>query len=549
MLVRAIAEFPRERPYDSRTVNAVDHSWHNPKSKWRRMFLRRLATPLLTAIAFFFNVVFMAGFGVFFAMLSQGESLTWWVLSIFFGLALIFLVVGLFSVRTFRRMLRLKRDVLATDGRVCPWCRAVLSEPDDDDTVSCAACSVTLSSTAIRQYWADFSLNHIQAIMWHEEHHPRSDRWLRKWLNSMKPPAKAGRFRWPWAVLGTLPVLFIIGMVWWSTGNPYFTLIFGTLVAAMSVGAGYVAWRFQPGQDKDRYCASCDYQLAPSEVVSDRCPECAAVWTSPGAVYSGKRFDQRKFIAMNAGMTMVMLFIFFGMGPFWTTARIASDAKLMSKVITSRGFLFDAWAELNARTLSPEQTVELARGLMDRREKRATLERDAYDWLFMRIAADELPQELADEVYSGIIKSSVIAPQRARVGEEIVIGFESINRFQDPLTGVPQPAALFSGYFVGDDPTPHHRATNVQPLVGFGTRIISYGQTQRGYDGMSEKLTIVPQQAGPLKIHVRYWLVGVAMPAGGMSQPLTWNHDGTPVLPAGTVWAYEQTLEWTIEVE
>ncbi|HRP62345.1 MAG TPA: hypothetical protein PK400_03545 [Phycisphaerales bacterium] len=527
----------------------MDHSWHNPKSKWRKMYFRRLVSPLLAAAAFFFNVVLMVVLGVVISRLSPVEPFNWRVSSIFFGFGAICLIAALFSVRSFRRMVQLKRDVLATDGRVCPWCRAMMAEPDEDDMVMCAKCNVSMPSANIRQYWADFSLNHLQAIIWHEEHHPRSGRWLRKWINSTKSPANSGRFRWPWAVLGILPVLLITGMVWWMTGNPYFTMIFGTLVIAMSVGGSYLAWRFQPGQDKQRYCASCDYQLAPTEVVSDRCPECAAVWTAPGAVYSGKRFDHRKFTAMNVGMTLMMFFIIFGMGPLWTTARISSDAKLMSKVVTGRGFLFDEWTELNARTLSPEQTVELARGLMDRREKRATLERNAYDWLFMRIAAGELPQELADEVYSGIIKSNVIAPQRARVGEEIVIGFENVNRFQDPLTGVPQPAALFSGYFVGDDPTPHGRASNVQPIVGFGTRIISHGQTQMGYDGMSAKLTIVPERAGPLKIQVRYWLVGVAMAAGGMSQPIQWNDDGTPVLPAGTAWAYEHVLEATIDVQ
>lgn len=528
-------------------------SWKDPKSPWAKRAKRYqwLNTAYWIACG-----VFAIGFGIaaYLAMpplfVPIDDPLDWLFLLPLAGL-LWCAIFTLMLFRSARKYKRLIRDVPALDGAVCPWCWRAMTNAEHEAPAGAAArlcckrCKCEHPLEELQQYWVWMVLHMRTAGHWHVEHHPRRDTWFGRWRRSLfKEKAWYAKV----ATGSILPAIYIAGM-WWFMGASSLPHIVALLIffIAFAVFPSGMFWR----QGSTRHCVQCDYQVIPTpNVQQQRCPECGMDWSQPGSLISGKRPARSPSHNIRIATGVALLFVAFAAfmtAPLGLTSRIASTGLLMNQVTTGTGFLYTEWNVLAARNLTDEQRLDLARGLLQRRDSRSTLENDANQWFLDQIAADSLPADIVDEYLTGIIKARLLAPETAVVGEEISVGIENINRYQPPLAATTAPAIFFGGFLIGDDADACCRAEKVMSIISFGTRIVSYGMFNMPRE-QGAMVTITPDKPGPLHIRARYWIAGIPSGPGSMIQEIDWNEDGTPNFPPGTTWSYERVLEHTIEI-
>lgn len=263
----------------------------------------------------------------------------------------------------------------------------------------------------------------------------------------------------------------------------------------------------------------------------DHCPECGSNWNARGGVAYG-RLQRRPWVWM-VGAAMVALGFALIMSPLarrgWQF-RIMPTGSLIREITQApRGFTVDEWAALRARTLSPSQREQLARGLLDKRLRKTFFSADADNWIVAQITAGTLAPALRDRYYAEAVDAWIIGPETARVGEAVTLALGT--RLRHASTNNAKPLLLVGGYIVGEDAPPQSREDKALSASLVGQQRLHVADRDAG-PGRSPECVITPREPGVITIHAPIWVIYAP---GTTSMAITWQDDGTPTLPPGPV--------------
>ena len=340
-------------------------------------------------------------------------------------------------------------------------------------------------------------------------------------------------------------VLLVAFLVGWTTigDRPMLPLLLGLLPQLLIIAGSAVFGHtiFQRVGDS-RHCADCDYEVPPTGPIPPRCPECGNHWTRrTGLGMVQGRKAPLPWRRMGLGLALVLLGLSsIGLRlPGWNgLLRIVPDALLIETVVSPKsGFVTNEWAEINRRatTLTREQKIELAAGLLDRRLESHYLDNNAALWLETQIAAGALPAELVGRCYDEMVDLRLAGRETVREGQPLDVRLEATNAHHGGI-GRLDAVVAFGGFHVDDSPTPHGRENLVYPNLLDDPR---YEIELKGR----------ARQPGPVRVRAEAWIV--IAPAGSPAlqlSNLTWNPDGSPNLPAGAAWTKKVVLEKTVTV-
>lgn len=543
------------------STSLADQSWHNPRSRWRKRVRHVVmalvvagAIPAFAVLIFLSYMVYDAYFvpplpGMRPPGMDRDDLIVMSSMSVFMAAPLVFVLI---CAARFRRI---AQRVVDENGRICPWCRRPLVPSDAaPGEFRCEDCDAVHAIKEIEQYWVNWVLHMPEAARWHMRNHPRRDVWWRKFTAQMQAPAQIGKVQKGWVVFAISIFIAWFLFSWWSM-SLYPTLMLAVPMGITMAATAAITFRMRKRTGSGAFCASCEYQLPPERDELKKCPECASDWTVPGAVYTGKRqFMRREIIALSLVMLFCIVSFAFVLGTvdiIGNQSRWQSNDRLIQRALTSHTFFLNDWDELFSRTLTDEQQLTFARGLLERRAKRETLDRQANDWFLRQMPAGSLPQPIVDEFKSGILLLNVDAPTQVRVGEEVPLRITNIVQFRN-VPPFDRDLAIIFGGFIGDDiDTPIGRTDELLRDSRFGSRRYTHGsrtwdesrRIDRDYGPIGTFTAATP---GTLELRARYWLMW--LPRQLIGSPLEWHEDGTPVIPPQAEWVYEQQLETTIEV-
>jgi hypothetical protein len=299
-------------------------------------------------------------------------------------------------------------------------------------------------------------------------------------------------------------------------------------------------------------CAKCEYEMDAeaerSEDADARCPECGAFWKRPGGRIRGDKMFQRWPIAaavVCGGLGLAaMVMQFSGRAAM---ARALPTSSLIREVTGApRGFTMDEWAALAGRTLGDHQKIRLAEGLLRLRERRQYLAREADAWFESAVLAGDLPQELRDRYFSGMLDVFIDAPDRAIPGREISIGLGSDHRGSLSTPGLTtlRVYVIFAGFSIDGGP-PQAAAGAPETGIMFGRVRRAFGRLERTRDP-SPMIGVVPEREGEMRVRAEYWLIVAPQEP---TRPVTYDADGVPTVAPGTAWVERRTVEKVIAVE
>ena len=502
---------------------------------------QRRAMNVGVAIALLWMIAGLTAYVAFGRSIGDDFEIGWlWLLILFPAVALVAQALQR------RRMRRIEELVPALGGMVCPKCvRAV--ERSGDDVMRCGTCQRRYSAGELRTYW-DMSVTEPMAALrlWRSMQQRQVSR---RNLRGVKALLLRRHGNPVWMCVSLAAMFMGMGAVFSAvTGG---SIIAGSLtyVHMVPLMIGFfllmTGWKHRAGPAS--FCAACGYQRTPGETADSCscCPECAGNWNEVGGTRHGEANRRPGYIA--AGATLAALGLVLVLNPLmlgnWKAMVLPTSSLIQEASRPHGSFLMDEWAELNGRTLSEAETIELAEALLAKRLGKSYSDREDEKWLTAQIAANALPGELVARYYAEALDVWIIGSSAARVGETMKLEIGTHYR-GGGLAGSPQPVALISGFFVGDDPTPNGRQIQGIPGVMFGHVRLQYGGEDVG-PGNGPSHTLTPNAPGTVRVRLALWLAHLPQPG---NVAITWNNDGTPVAPAGAVWMEQRVIEHVIEV-
>jgi hypothetical protein len=311
---------------------------------------------------------------------------------------------------------------------------------------------------------------------------------------------------------------------------------------------------------KGRHCAKCAYEMdGETEAAADtnaRCPECGAFWCAPGGWTIGRREKRWQFLIAGSaiaaaafGFEMTRL---SGSRVRAATLSLLPTSSLIAEVTAApRGFTMDEWAALSKRRMTGSQELTLAEGLLEMRQRKQFLSAQAEKWIESRVLTAGLTEELRTRYFRDMLTLWIDAPDRAKAGEEVSIGIaeEEHGSLSSPSNTKLCEYVLFGGFRVnGGEPRAREDKGQYGSLCARVDR--SRGKVEPaqryGSERATPETTASRDTPGAIDVTAEYWLI--VGPWMRSPSTITWNADGTPALPSGTVFAEKREIKKTIEV-
>lgn len=344
-------------------------------------------------------------------------------------------------------------------------------------------------------------------------------------------------------------------------GSPVAALAQNAPMAAMFAGFGLVgAGRTRDGNTPR--CAKCEYDLsgAPEPAdPADKCPECGALFRERRGIATGTKTTHPRLIV--AGVLLIAVqFIYLALAMrsprtvmAWYVPYLPTSSLIAEVSGAPRGFTMDEWAELSTRALTPPQQARLAEGLIDLRKRRGFLDPTAGPWLEKYAVSGGMPGAILERYYAEWVDLWLVAPESARAGERITVGVSAHCRgsTSSPTTGTGLDArVILAGISLGDAPVAEGRssaaihALAIQPREVYNLFARAGGRPQ-ALGRESPTTTVLLETPGTAILRASVWVVV------GPSDidPVLWSEDGSPALPADTVWSRRVELERTVRVD
>lgn len=436
--------------------------------------------------------------------------------------------------RQWWREIRLADLVPKHEGLVCPrCCRALHAE---EEIARCARCKSPWPRDELATYWDQYLLPKREVGAWCQE-----------FIQRYRPGGPSRPFRFFTAVRSRPLYIFlwVVGC-FVVVGVPYALLTSTSVVSSLRSFAPMVV--FMTGlllvlnsvsgrRGGSRHCAKCDYERRPES--GARCPECGADWDQPGGTIHGRRGRTSGRLAVGIGLIVLFLAgqaVSMVRGPGWFLQSLPTPI-LIGQIVGTRGFCADEWAELGTRTLTREQELRLARGLLDKRERKSYLSQAGDAWL---VAAAQqpgrLPPDLVDRFYREMIGVEGVTPARATAGQPVTLSVRLASRI--PLWQNETVYLFIEEIRVDGVPqgTRSEQAVSIWDMAEEGFR-------QRRHTDAA--LTLTPGKAGPLRVQLklRHWYAPTGQGLVDRAE------DGTPIEPTGTLWSGQVVIDHVLKVE
>ena len=510
-------------------------SWNDSKSPWTRKLKRRILYSKLLCAANFIPVIAII-------------ALLWWlnaeigefpdkIFALFVVpivlFETIFVAILLWHLRIEQTVLK---EVPRRDGHLCPRCRTAL--PEEPAQGDCPKCHTPYTRAELQSYWVDYVFESQRLRPW-----AAKLSWRQR-LISPRDPTKE-----KFLALSILIIILLIPallLIWRVTGLSFMGVVvryLPLLLGCNLIAPGIIYLRrYRNRTGQTRHCTACGYQQAPQGENPQRCPECGANWSRPGGVIIGTQARQPRNLWLACGFFGVsaVLIITHMASPFpgigWSL-RVLPTSSLIRDATSSGSFTQAEWNEIRRRQLTPEQQLQLAVGLLDKRLREEYLDSTEGGWLWTMVSTSALPNDLIERYYREMLEVWIDAPATTTVGTPFSVSLGSTFRYSDLPVGIDE-VVYFGGFFVGDDLTPRARRKDSNHAVLLDDR---EHQIQ---------INITPSSAGPLRIRaVLYFAIGPNLAwAKTSAQWAQWHDDETATLPPAAIWSRRIELEQTITV-
>ena len=447
------------------------------------------------------------------------------------GLALLLAasVVGIVRLRHRERAIeRLLVEQASRDSQVCPWCGGtptVTPTRTPATTPCCRRAPKSWTAADYRAWWGLVAASgrNAGAVAW-----PRGDQLLSvlgRWL-----PGTQTLF---WTGLAMLPA---------SDATPLDPIVLALLLGPkVLIGYGLdLAGRSTISVlTGPRVCSRCSYPCV-GEPRPQRCPECGQSWLLATGTKAGSRQVDRPLLT--AGMSILVAGALLQFAQLsapvgrWLRSIQPTSSLLRVAAANGPGTMVDsdaAWAELAKRTLSPAEESLLFDQLLVVRRQSAFMSPSAKTWAQGYLARNLGSAEQLRRWRTESFEVTLEAPSSVRVGEQVRLRVTGTHHEEllPPAVGV----------------TVHLGGVRTEGGVllapgggrGFWSLEISQRKTVPEID-------LVFREPGTHELRVRLWLV--ARSYGYLTNPIEWNEDGTPVLPADALWAEPVDLRHPITV-
>lgn len=366
----------------------------------------------------------------------------------------------------------------------------------------------------------------------------------------------------PWVRVGlafSAVPLFVVWMVGFSalvgngSGSVLVEILSNLQMGVMFFGAMLISLAFVRGGKEPR-CAGCQYLLegAP-EGGYDVCPECGHNLRGVDAITEGHKTVIKPMIVV--GVVLII-------GSIASIGRLSRGSgghlpylptgSLIKEVTAApRGFTSDEWTELLTRSLTPKETETLFGGMLDLRDTKGYLAREAEGWLDRTAMAGAVPPDMVERYYEGMLALWLAGPDVVRRSDS---GDPRFGFGGDYRGNIHVPAnSVLRVFFVPESLTVDGARADMVNDPRMPIHGISLNTTDRSFRGI-ERNEATPASRGPtaqinpiehdsdvIELRGTGWVYiapdGTPAPTGGA------------ITPPGAVWLKRIDLRKTVKIE
>ncbi len=335
--------------------------------------------------------------------------------------------------------------------------------------------------------------------------------------------------------LALVTLVLLAFALWGLAALAMFRMSWGLLVP---LSFFYMAYGMGRRVGTEPHCAKCGYPW--HEQIGSICPECGSDWSAKGGTRIGRPERSLVFVAVG----VVLLFFSFAgtatplmRGPL---NKLVPTSYLIDEIVSKGVGWVPPWTEINARTLTPEQTLRLADGLLDLRLRHGHLYRLASTWLEGQVSSGSLPPELVERFYVEMFELEL----RSRVMPDGLVRVEltGINR-TTPMAGT-EVRIIFGGLKVDGELVEGTRFEEFASVYRFDPWAVARkpGDSLPGVvvTGKADSVTVVTAEA---------WLCygAAAQLPWGDAWGGAWGMPDSPAIPTGLPWVRHVKLRVEIE--
>lgn len=526
-------------------------AWSDPHARdaWLRLARRRVRRRALAALVALGTSALVATAAIRLTSSSGSELSARWLLA-FVLLTLLGIPIASFGLWRWIQATIVRRqvipDVLHTGGRLCISCGRRL-EAGPGGMWTCPSCQRDFDPALLERWWWIWAREGTAAAC---RQLPIDDPWRRPGLFDL---AGNGLARRSPALRGWVVVPVMIAAIATVSRGPAllaFVEYHGVLIH-MCIALGIIElWYFATTRVGCEWrCARCGYPRAPEGPHPLQCPECGLVWNAPGMLVRGRpRMRKRTAAVITLAVTALwMAWSFQALSLRQLLWRLVPTSTLIRQVTTpGADYLPPAWRALRLRPLTPQQRRELASRLMALPRK-GLQHNLAERWLAEQIVRGTLSPDLTTAYFRSHLKAAIDVVGPRRVGQDstcrLIVQWNGLFLKRSPRGGYLLPFAVLERLRLGDtDLTPQTRG------------LLLFANSPR--DGRpSALIPWQPRHAGTARLEATVWLAVGPLPRQTQSGPVgeirltAWNPDGSPALPAGTIWQHRTVLSAEVDIE
>lgn len=335
----------------------------------------------------------------------------------------------------------------------------------------------------------------------------------------------------------TVSILLMTALLWaamltgrFLAGMPAFASFFGFWSVFVLVGL-LTPVRVGP----ELRCGRCDYPFQTSHGAN--CPECGSRWGAPLSLVRGERKSTNlALVALLAAAVLPTAAVGFA-SVFGEGSRFMTTESLLRRAINPAPTDFiGPWDELNRRTLTEEQTLRLASGVMNYTQGTNFVAADeGMRWLAAKIIAGEIPGDMVHDLLDRRLSLSLQTTGTPGVGAPMVVTVDA-RASGDGGRSLHAVVAV-GGYRVGDD-APVDRGAYFMPLIP-----APFGQTISML--LASPLAVTPEAPGDIEVRFECWVYLVDRSHHGR---IAWRPDGAPEPPPGALAEVHKEATTTLRV-